>query len=181
MSDIGQLAGLAAGRGGDLRETVRQLYGSVVYISASGEMIPNDQTYCDLDPAVRDQWGFPVLRFHWKHGAHDLETARHMRQSLSEFFAGMGGQILTDTTVPIESAIRAGGSVVHESGTCRMGRDPENSVLDHWGRIWNMPNVYVTDAASFASNPDKNPTLTILALSLRSASHLADALAKAEI
>jgi choline dehydrogenase-like flavoprotein len=181
ISDIGQLASLAAGRGGDLRETVRQLYGSVVYISASGEMLPNDQTYCDLDPEVRDQWGLPVLRFHWQHGPHDLETARHMRKTLSEFLAGMGGRILSDTSLPIESAIRAGGSVIHESGTCRMGADPEKSVLDPWGRLWNMPNVYVTDAASFPSNPDKNPTLTILALSMRSASHLASALAKAEI
>jgi len=182
--DVGTMAGIAQASGvwgAELHEAMRRGYGSEVYLSASGEMIPNADTYCDLDPHVKDRFGLPVLRFHWKFGAHDVETARHMRTSLAERFAGAGAKVTTDVSRPIEAAMRVGGTVIHEAGTCRMGADANTSVLDRWSRTWDVANLYVVDAAAFASNPDKNPTLTILALAWRAADHLADALARGEV
>ena len=181
FGDVEQLAAISGKIGAELRDDIRRLFGSVTYISASGEMIPNEQTYCELDPAVKDKWGLPVLRFHWKHQEHDYNTARHMRRSLEEYFNGMNAKILTDTDKPIEEMIRAGGSVIHETSSCRMGDTPANSVTDRWSRLWDAENVYIADASVFASNPDKNPTLTILALAWRASDHMSEALRRRDI
>jgi choline dehydrogenase-like flavoprotein len=58
-------------------------------------------------------------------------------------------------------------------GTARMGDDPETSVVDRWGRMHELDNVHVADGSVFASSGGFNPTLTIMALSLRMARHLA--------
>jgi choline dehydrogenase-like flavoprotein len=62
-----------------------------------------------------------------------------------------------------------------------MSADPRAGVLDRFGRSWDARNLYVTDAGAFASNPHKNPTLTILALAWRSADHLTDALRRRDL
>src|SRR5256886_12566135 len=49
-----------------LREDVRRYYGSFVHFDGRGEMIPNEHSYCEIDPSVKDKWGIPVLRFHWR-------------------------------------------------------------------------------------------------------------------
>jgi choline dehydrogenase-like flavoprotein len=175
------MAGIAAESGvwgEDLHAAMTRGYGGEVYLSASGEMIPNADTYVDLDPEIRDRFGLPAPRFHWRFGEHDLATASHMRRTLGEAFQAAGARVKTALDTPIEDAIRVGGSVNHEVGTCRMGSDPRTSVVDAWSRAWNVANLYVVDGAAFASNPDKNPTLTILALAWRASEHLAGALAR---
>jgi choline dehydrogenase-like flavoprotein len=182
--DVTTMAGVAAGSGvwGEkLHAAMTRGYGGEVYLSASGEMIPNADTYVDLDPEIRDRFGLPVPRFHWRFGEHDLATASQMRRTLGEAFQAAGARVKTALDTPIEDAIRVGGSVNHEVGTCRMGRDPRDSVVDSWSRAWNVANLYVVDGAVFASNPDKNPTLTILALAWRASEHLADALSLGDI
>ena len=63
---------------------------------------------------------------------------------------------------------------VHEVGTARMGSDPRTSVLDPMCRAHDVPNLFVADAASFVSQAEKNPTWTILALSMRTSEFIAD-------
>jgi choline dehydrogenase-like flavoprotein len=67
---------------------------------------------------------------------------------------------------------RAPGAVIHETGGARMGVDPEDSVVDPRGRCWDAENVYVADGSVFPSSGFQNPTLTILALSARTAEHV---------
>jgi choline dehydrogenase-like flavoprotein len=66
-------------------------------------------------------------------------------------------------------------------GTCRMSRDPEDGVVDRWGRAHEIPNLYVSDASLFPTASAENPTLTIVALAMRQAAHLAERLAKREV
>ena len=61
-----------------------------------------------------------------------------------------------------------------ELGTARMGEDPKTSVLNKYCQAHDVNNVFVTDAAAFVTNPDKNPTLTIMALSWRASEYLID-------
>ncbi len=62
---MGELAALTGGAyGRRLKEEARRYYGSFMYFSGRGEMIPNEQSFCEIDPSVRDRWGIPVLRFH---------------------------------------------------------------------------------------------------------------------
>jgi choline dehydrogenase-like flavoprotein len=70
------------------------------------------------------------------------------------------------------------GSAIHEHGTCRMGEDPKRSALNKFNQMHDVPNVFVVDGSSFASATEKNPTLTILALSWRATDFLAGEIKK---
>ena len=70
-------------------------------------------------------------------------------------------------------AISKGGEMIHEVGTARMGHNDTDSVVNQYGQSWAVPNLFVMDGAVMVSSPDKNPTLSILALAWRSADHLA--------
>jgi choline dehydrogenase-like flavoprotein len=68
--------------------------------------------------------------------------------------------------------IADGGVIIHELGTARMGNNPKTSVLNGYCQAHDVKNLFVTDAASFVTNPDKNPTLTIMALTWRASDYL---------
>jgi choline dehydrogenase-like flavoprotein len=157
--------------GAALFDEVRRKYGTYVMLSGEGEMIPNEDTYCERDPAKVDKWGVPVLRFRWKWSDAERKQVDHMHATFNEVFRRLGG-----TIVPGPSEMPDGGSAIHEVGGARMGDSRESSVVNSYGRVWDAPNVFVLDGAVFASSPDKNPTLTILALASRGALHLSETL-----
>ena len=64
--------------GAKFKQDVRRYYGSFVWFDGRGEMIPNDNSYCEIDPSVKDKWGIPVLRFHWKWSDHETRQVAHM-------------------------------------------------------------------------------------------------------
>jgi choline dehydrogenase-like flavoprotein len=153
------------------KEAARRYYGSFVYFDGRGEMIPNEDSYCELDPDVNDQWGIPVLRFHWKFSDHETRQAAHMVKTFAGIIEAMGGKpgrVETDGA----KVIARGGQIIHEVGTCRMGADEKTSVLNPWCQSWEIKNLFVTDGAPFVSNADKNPTLSILALAWRTTDYL---------
>jgi len=136
-------------------------------------MIPNDDCYCELDPGVKDRWGIPVLRFHWKWGEAETRQAAHMVQTFLEVIDRLGGKPLGTVETDGRKAISKGGEMIHEVGTVRMGASEKDSVVNQYGQAWAVPNLFVTDGAVLVSSPDKNPTLSILALAWRSSDHLA--------
>jgi choline dehydrogenase-like flavoprotein len=160
--------------GPDLRKQLRQKYGSVVSLTGRGEMIPNEDSYCQLDPKVKDKWGNPVLRFHWKWGEHELKQASHMRKTFLELIHRLGGVPLEGTETDGAKAISTGGEIIHEVGTARMGSSAKDSVVNQFGQSWDASNLFVMDGAVMVSSPDKNPTETILALTWRSSVYLAE-------
>ena len=180
MEDILEIAELTKSYGASLHAEMKRLYGSVVWLMGRGEMIPNAQSYLDLDPEIKDRFGLPVPRFHWQWGQEEYNSCAHQRQTLGDIFTSMGATVLTDMSQPIEKAIRPGGSMVHEAGSARMCADRREGVIGAHGQTWDVSNLYVIDASAFSSMPDKNPTLTILALSWRAADHLANMLRKGE-
>lgn len=160
--------------GAELRNKVHRQYGSHFIFEGRGEMIPNDDSYCELDPDVRDKWGIPVLRFHWKWGEHELRQASHMRRTFHELIDLLGGNIVFGTETDGAAAISRGGEMIHEVGTARMGDAPQTSVVNEYGQIWAVPNLFIADGAVLSSKSDKNPTLTILALAARTSVNLAE-------
>jgi choline dehydrogenase-like flavoprotein len=153
--------------GPDLLAVMRRLYGSYVYLSGEGEMIPNEHCYCELDPAVVDQWGIPVLRFNWRWGEYETNQGAHMLDTFNTVFELLGG-----TAAPGPMQMPPGGSAIHEVGGAMMGLSDADSVVDMFGQCWDVKNVFVLDGAIFVSQPDKNPTLTILALAKRGAARI---------
>jgi choline dehydrogenase-like flavoprotein len=159
--------------GDDLRANIRRRYGSVISFNGRGEMIPNDDCYCELDPKVKDKWGIPVLRFHWRWGESETKQAAHMTTTFLEVIERLGGKPLGNPERDGRKAISKGGEMIHEVGTVRMGASEADSVVNQYGQAWAVPNLFVTDGAVLVSSPDKNPTLSILALAWRSSDHLA--------
>jgi choline dehydrogenase-like flavoprotein len=154
------------------KEEARRYYGSFVWFDGRGEMIPNDDSYCEIDPDVIDQWGIPVLRFHWKWSPHEINQAAHMVKTFAHLIESMGGTVTGPRETDGSKVIAKGGQIIHEVGTVRMGSDPKASVLNPHCQAWEVKNLFVTDGAPFVSNADKNPTISILALAWRTTDHI---------
>ena len=133
-------------------------------------MIPNEQTWCEIDPTMVDGYGIPVLRFHAKLSEHEVNQAKHMQETFREIIHEMGGTPLSP--MPSKDALyglEPVGRIIHEVGTTRMGNDPKTSVLNAGCQAHDVKNLFVADAGPFVSNAHKNCTWTILALAMRTA------------
>ena len=167
--------------GKKFKDEARRYYGATLDFAGRGEMIPNDDSYCEIDPDKKDRYGIPVLRFFWKWSDHEKKQAVHMQRTFKDIIEAMGGKTLTEVKLDPEKAIMAGGTIIHEVGTTCVGADPKASVLNQWSQAWEVPNLFVTDGGPFASNADKNPTLSIMALAMRSCTWLAEEMRKGSI
>jgi choline dehydrogenase-like flavoprotein len=185
MPGAGEFDGLEAFTGGSygrkFKEDARRYYGSFLWFDGRGEMIPNDDCYCEIDPEVKDKWGIPVLKFHWKWTDHETRQAGHMIKTFVQIVESMGGKPVGQVEMDGAKAIKPGGFIIHEVGTTSMGADPRRSVLNPHCQAWDVKNLFVADGGPFPSNADKNPTLSILALSMRTADYVAEQLKKGNI
>jgi choline dehydrogenase-like flavoprotein len=240
MPGIGSFTGIVnrtEGYGVAMKQAIRDEYGTSIGLSGRGEMIPNEQSFCEIDPEVKDRWGIPVLRFHWAWSDHELNQVRHMQDTFRAILETMGGRIATPQgggrgrggaqasgtgSMPGQQApqtgqagpqtgqantpagqpttaqgaqragqapvapsggppISTGGAIIHEVGCVRMGDDPRTSPLNKFSQGHEVKNLFVADGAPFVSNPDKNPTHTIIALAWRTAEYLADEMRKGNV
>jgi len=179
MQGIEWLTGGSYGR--KFKEDARRYYGSFVGFDGRGEMIPNESSYCEIDPSVKDEWGIPVLRFHWRWSEHERRQAAHMQRTFGDIIEAMGGRTHPAVERDGAKAIAPGGSIIHEVGGGIMGADARSSVTNAWSQTWDVPNLYLTDGAVFASNADKNPTLTIMALAWRASDHILERMRRKEL
>jgi choline dehydrogenase-like flavoprotein len=179
MPGVGEFDGLCnkfEGYGSSLKQECKKKYGAYIGFSGRGEMIPNENCYCEIDPSAVDQWGIPVLRFHWKWSDNEIKMAKDMQETYREIVEAAGGIYLTSTQ-PDGShpyGIADGGVIIHEVGAVRMGERPATSALNQYCQAHDVKNLFVTDGASFVTNADKNPTLTIMALTWRASDYLLD-------
>jgi choline dehydrogenase-like flavoprotein len=172
---IGEIAALAGGSyGRKLKADARRYYGSFMFFSGRGEMIPNEKSFCEIDPSVKDRWGIPVLRFHWQWSDHELRQAQHMLSTFSDLVVAMGGKVIPRPEYSGRQSISQGGFIIHEVGGAMMGSDPSTSATDRWGQTWDVKNLFLADGATFCSNADKNPTLTIMAMAWRTADRIVE-------
>jgi choline dehydrogenase-like flavoprotein len=163
------------GYGTQLKDDYRRFYGATVGFAGRGEMIPNENSYCEIDPAVVDRWGIPVLRFHWKWTDYELKQVKHMQETFRAIVNEMGGTPLSPMPTAEQGyGIEPGGRIIHEVGCVRMGSDPKTSVLNSNCQAHDCRNLFVTDGGPFVTNPDKNVTWTILALAMRTSEYIAN-------
>jgi choline dehydrogenase-like flavoprotein len=161
------------GYGKQLKDDYRKYYGATIGFSGRGEMIPNEHSYCEIDPTQVDRYGIPVLRFHWKWSDHEYNQAKHMQETFRALVARMGGEVFSSMPSREQGyGISTGGSIIHETGGVRMGNDPKSSALNAFCQAHDCKNLFVADGGSFVSQPDKNPTWTILALSWRASEYI---------
>jgi choline dehydrogenase-like flavoprotein len=160
------------GFGKDFKKAVKDRYPGFVVFSPYGEMIPNKDSYIDLDPNVVDKFGLPAARRHVSWEENDWKIFRDMNHWSVEILKSAGAEILSVSDTPVTN---------HEVGGARMGSDPKTSVVNSFCQAHDVPNLYVVDASVFPSASEKNPTLTIMALAARAADNLAGRLKSREI
>jgi choline dehydrogenase-like flavoprotein len=182
MPGFGVLGGIDAhpggsggGYGAKLKDEYRRVWGANVNFALRGEMVPNKDSYCEIDPTAVDKFGIPVLRFHFKWSDYERKQAKHGQEIFRQIIETMGGTVRTpDRGADTDYGLEAGGRIIHESGTVRMGDDPRSSALNKYCQAHEAKNLFVADAAPFVSQADKNLTWTILAMSWRTSDYIAE-------
>jgi choline dehydrogenase-like flavoprotein len=102
---------------------------------------------------------------------------RDMAVSASEMLEAAGAK----NVHPFTNLDRVPGYSIHEMGTARMGSDPKGSVLNQFQQAHDVKNLFVMDAAGFPSGACQNPTLTIMAMAVRSTDHLMEEMKKGHL
>jgi len=172
----------AGGYGAGLKDDYRRFYGATIGFAGRGESIAREDNYCEIDPNVVDKWGIPVLRFNYTWSDHEIKQAKHMQDTFEQLIHEMGGVPLGNKPGPETMyGLENPGRIIHEVGTTRMGNDPKKSVLNKYSQAHDVKNLFVVDGGSFVSQADKNPTWTILALSMRASEYIMSELKKQNI
>lgn len=174
------LGGQSSGAYGQrFKEEARRHYGTGIGFGGRGEMIPNEDCYCEIDPAgAVDEYGIPTLKFHWKWSEHETNQCRHMQHTFRDIIEGMGGEVHTEIHDDGAKAIAKPGEIIHEVGGAIMGDNPDRSVVNQYCQSHEVPNLFVTDGACFVSNADKNPTLSIMAIAWRASDYIVEQMNK---
>lgn len=144
--------------------------------TAMGEVLPRHENRVTIDPDVRDAWGIPALHFDCRYTDNELNMAQDAIRVMEELADACGWE-----TIARRPEMFPPGYSIHELGTCRMGDDPRTSVLNRWNQSHDIPNLFVVDGSSFVTGGYQNPTMTILALSMRASEYLADQMRAGEI
>jgi choline dehydrogenase-like flavoprotein len=159
------------GFGREWREKVRSEIPYYVSMEAQGECLPRFDNFVELDPTVKDAWGIPVLHIHASYGENEHAMAKAMRQDVTKMLDALQ---VKDPSPP-DDGLSVFGKNIHECGTARMGTNPKNSVLNAYNQVHDVKNVFVTDGAAFVTQGCYEPTLTIMAISVRAAHHIVEA------
>ena len=126
----------------------------------------------DLDPSKKDAYGLSVSRIHLHYEQNDINMAQDCVERCEEIIRAGGGEVISSP-----GKITADELVIdlnHWVGTTKMGTDPKTSVVNALGQSHDIPNLFIGDASVFAAYPEKNPTLTNIALSWRMSERLAE-------
>jgi choline dehydrogenase-like flavoprotein len=151
-------------------------------MAGRGEAIAREDNYCEIDPNTVDKYGIPVLRFHYKWSDHEVKQAKHMKETFAEIIDKMGGVVTWGQgSADNDYGLEAPGRIIHEVGTTRMGNDKKKSALNKFNQAHDCKNLFVVDGGPFVSQADKNPTWTILALSMRASEYMIDEFKKQNI
>lgn len=138
-----------------------------------GEPVPDARNQVTLDPSVVDAWGIPVLRIDMRYADSDRAMMRDGAESAAEMLDAVGGRNVRISLAPRWAS--------HEVGIARMGADPATSVLNQFQQSHDVRNLFVVDGASFTSVGWVNPTLTMMALAVRSCDYVLEALRKGDV
>jgi choline dehydrogenase-like flavoprotein len=152
-----------AGWGADYAGFIER-YDHLAGMLMNGEELPRADNRITLDDKVKDAHGLPVVRVHVDEHPHCHAMRAHYYGRAEAVYRAVGAS-------EVRHAIPA--SAAHNMGTCRMSRDPADGVVDAFGRAHEVPNLFVADGSQFPSSGAENPTLTIVALAIRQAEHIA--------
>jgi choline dehydrogenase-like flavoprotein len=154
--------------GEELRRTMLD-YNHYARITMVGEVLPNPDNNVTLTNE-KDEYGLPRAKVTFSYGDNDMKVIDHAVEKMKAIMEAEGG---TPEFVVSDSA--------HLMGGCRMGDDPQTSVVNSYGQTHDIPNLFVCDASIFVTSGAGNPTETVMALALRTADYIKEKAVKMEL
>ena len=137
-----------------------------------GEDMPQESNRVTLNTDVKDQYGLPVPNVHFDDHPNDIAMRNHAYQQGQAVYDAVGAT-RTFPTPPYPST--------HNLGTNRMSESPSDGVVNKHGQSHDIANLFVSDGSQFTTGAAENPTLTIVALAIRQADHIAAEMAAQNI
>jgi len=157
---------LMKGYGAEFKRRVRTMQPGFVMLGAFGKSTAAKQNYVSVDKNHVDAHGIPIPVIHFQFVENDALLWQGMRKGLQQIASKLSADVFLD-----ESTAPAG-FASHEVGTIRMGKDSKTSALNGFCQSHEVKNLFVTDGSCFTTSSEKNPTLTIMALSMRTAEYI---------
>jgi choline dehydrogenase-like flavoprotein len=139
-------------------------------LQASGKVESRYENYVSLDPRRRDEYGVPELQVCFSYNDRDLEVIRIMADGVKRASQAMNATLLA--TDGSEVCLRLPGEEIHEMGTCRMGDDARYAAVNRYGEVFGVSGLYVADNSVIPTSGAANPTLTTVALAIRTADYI---------
>jgi choline dehydrogenase-like flavoprotein len=163
------------GYGAAFKERVRTMQPGYLFLGSFGKVSSSSQNYVTVDANRPDAHGIPTPVVHFRFSDSDRALWRASNQSMLEMLSHLKGEVFPN------SGTAPSGFASHEVGTVRMGEDPRTSVLNSYCQAHAVKNLFVTDGSCFTTSSEKNPTLTIMALSLRAADYIKERRKRGEL
>ena len=149
-----------------------EMYDHMSCVWVCGEDLAREQNSITLHPTEKDQYGLPIPIVTKTYHENDERIAAHGLQQWRKLSEAVGATRVID--MPAYPAS-------HNMGTNRMSAKPRDGVVNKWGQSHDVKNLFVSDGSQFTSSSAANPTLTIVALAIRQAGHIAEAMQRRDI
>ena len=165
----------AEGYGTSLKKAVKEGWYEIG-LGAFGESLARWDNYIEIDKDLKDAWGIPALHINMSHGDNEAALMQDAGASAAEMLEATGAK-----DIRVQANVEMPGMAIHELGTARMGSDPKKSVLNAFNQSHDVKNLFVMDGASFVSSACQNPTLTMMAVTVRGCDHMIERFRRNEI
>ena len=165
------LVGLPYGWGRDFA-SIMENYRNMAGLFINGEDMPRSDNRITLNSEVKDAFGLPVANVHVDEHANDQAMRKHAQGQMSRMYEAIGARrVVTGPTPP----------ATHNLCTARMSADPRDGVSNAWGQAHDVKNLFISDGSALSTPGAANPTLTIVALTLRQAEYISQQMAAGNI
>ncbi len=163
------------GYGADFKKKVREMEPGFLMFGGFGKVAARPENRILVDPNRTDIYGIPTPVLQFRFGDLDHAVFAEMQNTVADIC----DRLKCDVVKPL--GVRPSGFASHEVGTVRMGKNPKTSALNSFCQSHDVKNLFVTDGSAFTTSSEKNPTLTIMALSLRAADYIKEQRRRGEL
>jgi choline dehydrogenase-like flavoprotein len=163
------------GYGAGYKARVRKMQTGYLMFGSFGKVLSHPGNSVTVDSKQLDEYGIPIPVIHFRFSENDWALWHDCNRSVLDICSHLKGEVFA------RFGNAPSGFASHEVGTIRMGRNPRTSVLNSYCQTREVKNLFVTDGSCFTTSSEKNPTLTIMALSLRAADYIKQLRRRGEI
>jgi choline dehydrogenase-like flavoprotein len=162
--------------GPEWKKKLAEYYTRITGILSHSTCLAVETNSISLDDEVKDAWGLPAIRVTFQNHPDDVKTIHFLLEHQKEILSAAGVEKIWVDASSLDTTYSR-----HLMGTCRMGNDPETSVVDRFNRAHDVPNLFIVDGSSLVTCGRQQPTATIQALAFRAADNIAKAAARGDL